>query len=118
MDKHICGHSGTDPERTDHAKAAMPAEELLYDLSDFFKIFGDSTRIKILFALDGSELCVCEIADALGMTKSAVSHQLKTLRQSNLIKAQRKGKNVYYALADTHVKDIIETALEHIRETN
>ncbi len=97
-------------------RAAMPDEELLYDLSDFFKIFGDSTRMSILFAIDGEPLCVCDIAELLGMTKSAVSHQLKILRQSDLITYRKQGKNVFYTLADEHVRDIIEKALEHIKE--
>ena len=97
-------------------RAQMPQEDTLYELSDFFKIFGDSTRIQILFAIDGSPMCVCDIAALLGMTKSAVSHQLKILRQSSLISYRRAGKNVFYTLADEHVRDIIEKALEHIRE--
>ena len=94
----------------------MPSEEMLYDLSDFFKIFGDSTRMSILFAIDGEPMCVCDIAELLGMTKSAVSHQLKVLRQSDLITYRKSGKNVFYTLADDHVRDIIEKALEHIKE--
>ena len=94
----------------------MPSETTLYDLADFFKIFGDSTRMSILFAIDGSPMCVCDIAELLGMTKSAVSHQLKILRQSDLITYKKSGKNVYYSLADDHVRDIIEKALDHINE--
>ncbi len=97
-------------------KETMPNEETLYDLADFFKIFGDSTRMSILFAIDGSPMCVCDIADLLGMTKSAVSHQLKILRQSDLVKYKKSGKNVIYSLADEHVRDIIEKALEHVKE--
>ena len=97
-------------------RRVMPCEALLYDLSDFFKILGDSTRMRILFAIDGEPLCVCDIAQLLGMTKSAVSHQLKALRQSDLITYKRVGKNVFYSLADDHVRSIIETALEHINE--
>ncbi|MBO5907520.1 MAG: helix-turn-helix transcriptional regulator [Clostridia bacterium] len=94
----------------------MPDVSTLYTLADFFKIFGDSTRISILFALDGEKMCVCDIAAMLGMTKSAVSHQLKILRTSDLVTYERSGKNVFYSLADEHVKDIIEKALEHISE--
>ena len=97
-------------------KDSMPGEEKLYELSDFFKIFGDSTRISILFAIDAGDMCVCDIAELLKMTKSAVSHQLKILRQSQLVKYKKVGKNVYYSLADEHVRDIIEKALEHIEE--
>lgn len=94
----------------------MPSETTIYELSDFFKILGDSTRMRILFALDGAPLCVCDLAELLGMTKSAVSHQLKILRQSDLVTYRKAGKNVYYALADAHVGSIIETALAHIKE--
>ena len=94
----------------------MPCEETVYELADFFKILGDSTRMSILFAIDGAPMCVCDIAAFLGMTKSAVSHQLKILRQSSLIKYKRSGKNVFYSLADDHVRDIIETALLHNKE--
>ncbi len=97
-------------------RVEMPEENTLYDLSDFFKILGDSTRISILFAIDGEPMCVCDIANLLGMTKSAVSHQLKILRQSDLVTYKKSGKNVFYTLADDHVRDIIEKALEHIKE--
>ena len=97
-------------------KNSMPDEMTLYSLADFFKIFGDSTRMRILFAVDGAPMCVCDIAELLGMTKSAVSHQLKILRQSDLITYKKSGKNVFYSLADDHVRDIIEKALEHIKE--
>lgn len=99
-------------------RKSMPSEETLYDLADFFKIFGDSTRISILFAIDNGPMCVCDIAQLLGMTKSAVSHQLKILRQSDLVTYRKSGKNVLYSLADDHVRDIIEKALEHINENN
>lgn len=94
----------------------MPDDEKLYDLADFFKMFGDSTRIKILWALDKTEMCVCDLAVLLNMTKSAVSHQLKTLRQEKLVKYRREGKNVLYSLLDQHVKDILEIGFEHIEE--
>ena len=103
-------------EAVERKKARMPDENTLYDLSDFFKILGDSTRINILFAIDGEAMCVCDIANLLGMTKSAVSHQLKILRQSDLVIYKKNGKNVIYSLADDHVRDIIEKALEHIKE--
>jgi ArsR family transcriptional regulator len=94
----------------------MPDEEQLYDLADFFKMFGDSTRLKILWALDQQEICVCDLAVLLNMTKSAISHQLKTLRQIKLVKFRREGKTVFYSLQDEHVKNIIEVGLEHINE--
>ena len=97
-------------------REAMPDTTTLYDLSDFFKILGDSTRMGILFAIDREPMCVCDIAAVLGMTKSAVSHQLKQLRAADLVRYRKSGKNVFYELADEHVRDIIEKALEHIRE--
>ena len=103
-------------DAVERKKEGMPNENTLYDLSDFFKILGDSTRINILFAIDGEAMCVCDIANLLGMTKSAVSHQLKILRQSDLVTYKKNGKNVIYSLADDHVRDIIEKALEHIKE--
>ncbi|MBR2650097.1 MAG: winged helix-turn-helix transcriptional regulator [Clostridia bacterium] len=93
-----------------------PREEELYDLADFFKIFADSTRIRILFALDGKSLCVSDISELLDISISCVSHQLKILRTSNLIKSERRGKNVYYSLVDCHVHDILQMALLHIEE--
>ena len=95
---------------------SMPRTEMTYDLADFFKVLGDSTRLGILFAIDREDMCVCDIAELLGMTKSAVSHQLKVLRQNDLVKYRREGKNVIYTLADDHVRDIIECALAHINE--
>ncbi len=103
-------------EAVEEVRQIMPEEELLYDLADFFKVFGDSTRIKILWALDRHEMCVCDLAVLLNMTKSAISHQLKTLRQEKLVKYRKDGKIVYYSLLDEHVKDILEIGLEHIRE--
>ena len=94
----------------------MPSTETLYDLADFFKIFGDSTRMSILFAIDGEPMCVCDIAKLLGMTKSAVSHQLKILKQAKLVKNRRDGKSIFYSLADDHVRTIIGQGLEHIEE--
>ena len=112
----LCECDEVHTEAVNHKREIMPEESELYELADFFKIFGDSTRIRILFAIDGEPMCVCDIAELLGMTKSAVSHQLKILRQSNLITYRKSGKNVYYSLRDDHVRDIIEKALEHIKE--
>ena len=100
----------------DAVKERMPDENELYDLADFFKVLGDSTRSRIICALDESEMCVCDLAVLLNMTKSAISHQLRYLRTSNLLKNRREGKNVFYSLADDHIKDIFEKGLEHIRE--
>ena len=94
----------------------MPPEEELYDLAELYKVFGDSTRIRILFVLFEAEVCVCDLAAALNMTQSAISHQLKVLRDNNLVKFQKKGKHAYYSLADDHVKEILDVALEHINE--
>ena len=96
--------------------AKMPNTTLLYELSDFFKLMGDSTRIQLLWALEENEMCVGELASLLNMTKSAVSHQLKTLRSAKLVRADKKGKNVFYSLNDHHVKTVLEMALEHILE--
>lgn len=94
----------------------MPNEELLYDLADLFKIFGDTTRIKILYALRESEMCVSAIAELLNMNQSAVSHQLKILKQSKLVKFRRDGKTVFYSLSDAHVLTIIDQGMDHILE--
>ena len=94
----------------------MPDEDELYDLAELFKVFGDSTRIRILSVLLGEELCVCDLAEVLGMNQSAVSHQLKILKQAKLINNRREGKQVYYSLADTHVSTILAMGLEHIEE--
>ena len=94
----------------------MPAEDELYDLAELFKVFGDSSRIRILFVLFESEVCVCDLAESLNMTQSAVSHQLKILKQSKLVKGRREGKSVFYSLADGHVRTIIAQGLEHIAE--
>ena len=100
----------------DAVKQRMPDEEDIYDLSDFFKVLGDSTRMRIIWALDESEMCVCDIAVLLNMTKSAISHQLRALRNANLVKFRREGKTVYYSLKDDHVRDIFEIGMEHIKE--
>ncbi len=96
--------------------AEMPDEEVLYDLAELFKIFGDSTRIKILYVLFESEMCVCDIAQLLNMTQSAISHQLRALKQSKLVKYRREGKTVFYSLADGHVRTIINQGIEHVAE--
>ncbi len=94
----------------------MPEETELYDLAELFKIFGDSTRIRILFVLFEAEVCVCDLAAALNMTQSAISHQLRILKQSRLVKSRREGKSVFYSLADEHVRAIISQGQEHIEE--
>jgi ArsR family transcriptional regulator len=94
----------------------MPEEERLLDLADFFKMFGDSTRVKIICALFNAPMCVCDIAALLGMSKSAISHQLRSLRQTKLVKFRREGKIVYYSLDDDHVKTIFDQGLAHVGE--
>ena len=94
----------------------MPEEEKLYDLAELFKIFGDSTRIKILYALFEAELCVCDIAQLLKVSQTAVSHQLRVLKTNKLVKSRKDGKNVFYSLADDHVYSIINQGMDHINE--
>lgn len=97
-------------------KEDMPDEDTLYDLADLYKIFGDSTRIKIMYLLLKSEMCVCDIADVLNMNQSAISHQLRVLKQNKLVKNRREGKSVIYSLADQHVMSILSQGMEHILE--
>ncbi|MBQ6889121.1 MAG: helix-turn-helix transcriptional regulator [Lachnospiraceae bacterium] len=94
----------------------MPEEEKLFDLAEFFKIFGDTTRIRILYVLMCSEMCVCDLAQILGMTQSAISHQLRVLKQMELVRNRREGKSIFYSLADGHIKTILSQGLEHIEE--
>ncbi|MGW8114919.1 ArsR/SmtB family transcription factor [Caproicibacterium sp. NSD3] len=100
----------------DRVNRVMPDEDTLYNLSELFKIFGDSTRIKILYVLFESEMCVCDIAQLLQMTQSAISHQLRALKQSRLVSSRREGKTVFYALADSHVRTILDQGMEHVSE--
>ncbi len=95
---------------------AMPPEEELYDLAELFKVFGDTTRIKILYVLFESEMCVSDMAECLNMTQSAISHQLRVLKQNSLVKYRREGKTIIYSLADDHVRTIIDQGMEHITE--
>lgn len=112
----ICDCEVIHNDVVEKVKKTFPADEIIFDLADFFKIFGDTTRVKILYALDKNEMCVCDISNLLNMTTSAVSHQLKVLREANLVTTNRVGKVVYYSLADEHVKEIIECGLNHILE--
>jgi ArsR family transcriptional regulator len=97
-------------------KANMLEDTTLYDLAELFKVFGDTTRVKILYALFNSEMCVCDIAALLGMTSSAISHQLRVLKQARLVKYRKEGKIVYYSLDDDHIKQIFDQGLLHINE--
>ena len=101
---------------TNSQHTEMPDLEVLFDLADLFKVFGDSTRIRILYVLFEAEVCVCDLASALNMNQSAISHQLKILKQNKLVKARREGKSVFYSLADDHVRMIIAKGQEHIEE--
>ena len=92
----------------------MPKTELFMNLAEYFKILGDTTRVKILFALDRNEMCVCDIANVLGMSKSSISHQLGTLRRSGIVKCRKEGKEVFYMLDDEHVKEVFEVGIKHI----
>jgi ArsR family transcriptional regulator, lead/cadmium/zinc/bismuth-responsive transcriptional repressor len=103
-------------ETVDRVRGKMPREETLYDLAELFKVFSDSTRIRILWALDEAEMCVCDIAFLLNMTQSAISHQLRVLRQADLVKSRREGKIVFYSLEDEHVRLMFEQGLIHISE--
>lgn len=99
-----------------HVREVMEDTEVLYALSDFLKVMSDSTRMRIMAALDSGEMCVCDLSELLGMTKSAISHQLKVLKDAKLVKFRRDGKNVYYSLKDDHVKTILEMGIIHIKE--
>jgi len=103
-------------DRVDYTKERLPKEETLYDLAELFKVFGDTTRIKIICALYESEMCVCDIAALLNMTQSAVSHQLRTLKNARLVKFRRQGKVVYYSLDDEHIMRIFNEGLNHVNE--
>jgi ArsR family transcriptional regulator, lead/cadmium/zinc/bismuth-responsive transcriptional repressor len=103
-------------EIVNKVKGKMPLEETLYDLAELFKVYGDSTRIKILWALVESEMCVCDIAALLNMTQSAISHQLRVLKQARLVKYRKEGKVVFYSIEDEHIKLVFDQGLIHIKE--
>ena len=111
-----CDYIHTHDAEVAAVRAQMPGEDTLYDLAELFRIFGDSTRIRILYVLFEAEMCVCDIATLLGMTQSAISHQLRALKNARLVKARREGKTVFYSLADDHVKTIVFQGLEHVTE--
>ena len=112
----LCDEEEIHEELLKKVQENMPDEAELYDLAELFKVFGDSTRIRILFVLFETEICVCDLASALNMTQSAISHQLKILKQSKLVKSRREGKSVFYSLADEHVRTIIAQGRDHIEE--
>ena len=112
-----CQDEELHPEAIHRVREKLPQDEVLYDLAELFKIFGDSTRVKILYALlEAEELCVCDIASLMDVTQSAVSHQLRVLKSSKLVKFRKEGKTVYYSLADDHVCRILSQGMEHICE--
>lgn len=116
MNKFSCDGTDVHLDAVQKVSAAMPDGAFFLKIADFFKILGDPTRSKIIYALENQELCVCDISSILGMTKSAVSHQLSILRQANLVKFRRDGKNVFYSLSDHHISAIFEAGKEHISE--
>lgn len=111
-----CAVTQVHPDAVERVRELLPRDETLYDLAELFKIFGDSTRVKILYALLESELCVCDIAKLMDVTQSAVSHQLRVLKASKLVKFRREGKTIFYSLADDHVVSILNQGMEHIEE--
>ena len=112
----VCEFMHAHEDTVKSVKELMPHDETIFDLAELFKIFGDSTRMKILYTLFESEMCVCDIALLIGASQSAVSHQLRLLKQANLIKPRRDGKTVFYSLADDHVRTIINNGMDHILE--
>lgn len=115
-DVPICENDAPHGDIIVQVKNSMPGDDALYDMSELFKVFGDSTRTGILAALMQRQLCVCDICKILNMTKSAISHQLRILRQTKLVKSRKKGKEVIYELADDHIVSIMNMALDHVNE--
>ena len=118
MHEHdMCDHDcGVHMDIIEKVSKVMPDEAVLYDAAELLKVFGDSTRIRIIFVLCQSEMCVCDIADLLQMTQSAISHQLRVLKQARLVNTRREGKTIYYSLCDAHVQKIFYAAMEHVLE--
>lgn len=113
----VCESIGIHTDIISRVSDLMPEPESLTELADLFKLFGDSTRIRILWALSESEMCVCDLCALLDMKQSAVSHQLKNLKQSRIVKVRREGKVIYYSLDDSHIRTLLNMGMEHIRET-
>ena len=113
----LCSEQCIHKDVIEKVNEIMPDEDIVFDLAELFKVFGDSTRLKILCVLLESEMCVCDIAELLNMSFSAISHQLRVLKQSKLVKFRREGKTVIYSLSDDHVRSIIDQGLEHIEES-
>lgn len=115
-DVERCDYMHVHQDIVERVNEKMPDDGTLYELAELFKVFGDSTRIRILTVLHETEMCVCDIAQILSMTQSAISHQLRLLKQSKLVKNRREGKTVFYSLADAHVQTIIDQGMEHVME--
>lgn len=111
-DEFLCVHEDV----VEKVKSQLPPDEILYDLAELFKVFGDTTRIRILYALFESELCVNDMAQLLGLSQTAVSHQLRVLKNNKLVRFRKEGKIVFYSLSDEHVRSIIEMGMEHVEE--
>ena len=116
LDGEMCDCEHVHSDVVEYVENVLPDEDVLYEIAELFKVFGYSTRTRIISALFEKELCVCDIADLLHMTKSAVSHQLRTLRQTKIVKSRRSGKEIFYSLDDEHIKNIYQMALEHLKE--
>lgn len=116
MDEFVCSEDSPHIDIIDSIGESLPDDETLCELAEFFRVFGDSTRIRILYALSRAEMCVCDIAGLLGVSQSAVSHQLQILRSRRLVKYRRDGKTVFYSLNDEHIFSIIGQGIEHIKE--
>ncbi len=115
-EKEVCDYLHVHDEIVTDVNKQMPPEDVLFELSELFKVFGDSTRIRILYCLFVSEMCVCDIATLLNMTQSAISHQLSVLKRNKLVKSRRDGKIVFYSLADSHVRTMLDQGVEHVTE--
>lgn len=116
MKEELCECNIIHKDKVENAKNMMPEDDVIYDLAEFFKVFADSTRMKIIYALMENELCVCDIANIVQTTQSAISHQLRILKQSKLVKFRKEGKVVYYSLDDEHITQIVKKGCEHIEE--
>lgn len=115
-DIDVCCSNELHTEVVDSVRSKMPDTEMLYELAELFKVFGDTTRVKILYSLFEQEMCVCDISALLNMTQSAISHQLRVLKQARLVKFRREGKVIYYSLDDEHIKHIFNEGLNHVLE--
>ena len=116
MDENLCEITIIHEDVVKEVKKIMPKDDEIYDLAEFFKVFADSTRMKMIYALMENELCVCDLANIVNTTQSAISHQLKILRQSKLVKFRKEGKVIYYSLDDEHISQIVKKGREHIEE--